>query len=125
MQSFFAKHNFGSFPIAEFPKELLEYNGKSIPDYHDFVKVKIGDSWLTVDAVFDSELEKLGFPKLEWDGLTNIDLPVEASEVFPAEGDMEEHKQRLISALSEQEQRERKQFLADLTSWLDAKRAES
>ncbi len=122
VQSWFAKHDFGKFPIAHWPSELEEFHGKTIPDYHDFLQVKIDNDDVTVDAVFDADLVAYGFPLLAWDGKTSMQLPVEASELFQSEGDMEEHKKRLISALSEYDQKERKRFLSAMTAWLDGKR---
>jgi len=122
VKSFFAKHNFGNFPISSCPEELAEYQGQDIPDYHDFLKIKIGDEWVTLDAVFDSDIVRLGFPKLEWDGTSDMQLPVATSEVFEAKGDMEEHKKMLIAALPEEQQVLRKRFLSDMTEWLDKNR---
>jgi hypothetical protein len=122
VESHFALHDFGKFPIDPWPAELEEFRGKIIPDFHDFLKVTIGGEKLTIDAVFDKELVELGFPALEWDGKTSMALPVEASKIFPAEGDMEEHKVRLIKGLSPEEQELRKRFLKKLTAWLDGKR---
>jgi len=122
VESWFAKHDFGKFPIRPWPSELTEFQHKNIPDYHDFLKVKDGDKWLTVDAVFDKPLSSLGFPTLEWDGKTSMQLPVDASEVFPAEGEMEDYKKKLIGALPEDAQKMRKEFLAAMTTWLDTKR---
>jgi hypothetical protein len=123
VQSWFAKHDFGKFPIAQWPTELQDFKDKDIPDYHDFLKVKVGDDWQTIDAVFDAPLKDLGFPKLEWDGKASMALPVIASDLFPAEGDMEEHKKKLIAGLPEDAQQRRKQFLSAMTKWLDEQRA--
>lgn len=123
VQSWFATHNFGKFPIAQWPSALQEFKDADVPDYHDFLKVKVGGEWLTIDAVFDAPLEELGFPKLEWDGVTSMQLPVESSDLFPAEGDMEEHKKRLIGALPDEAQKRRKAFLSAMTKWLDEQRA--
>jgi len=122
VQSWFARHDFGTFPIKHWPEELKEFQGKYITDFHDFLKVHVGNAWLTVDAVFDAPLAALGFPFLQWDGKTSMQLPVEASEIFPAEGEMEEHKKKLIAGLPEETQRQRKAFLAAMTAWLDTKR---
>lgn len=122
VQSWFAMHDFGQFPIHPWPDALADFQGKHIPDYHDFLKVKVDGNWLTIDAVFDKPLTTLGFPALEWDGETNMELPVRASEVFPAEGEMDEHKKRLIATLPNDQQQARKRFLSALTEWLDAQR---
>jgi len=122
VQSFFALHNFGNFPVRPWPIELSEFKGGDIPDYHDFLKVKIGNNWFVVDAVFDTDIVPLGFPKLEWDGKSDMELPVHTSDVFPSEGDMEAHKKKLIAQLPEDQQVLRKRFLNNLTRWIDDKR---
>ena len=49
-------------------------------------------------------------------------LPVQASATFPAEGEMEDHKKKLIAALPQEQQEQRKTFLSAMTGWLDKKR---
>ena len=122
VQSWFAKHDFGKFPIASWPEALADFKDSDIPDYHDFLKVQIGDEWVTIDAVFDPSLASLGFPLLQWDGQTNMQLPIESSETFQAGGDMETHKKQLIGALTDEQQAKRKTFLSSLTAWLDENR---
>ncbi len=63
-----------------------------------------------------------GIPKLEWDEKSDMELPVDSSDVFPAEGEMETHKKKLIASLSEDQQELRKSFLKDLTRWIDDER---
>ncbi len=123
VESWFALHDFGRFPITPWPDALVEFHGKHIPDYHDFLKVNVDGTWLTIDAVFDAPLVALGFPMLQWDGGTNMKLPVDASEIFQANGDMENHKKRLIAALPAEVQAQRKAFLGAMTAWLDTARA--
>lgn len=122
VQTYFAKHDFGKFPIRPWPEELADFKEKILTDYHDFLKVKIGENRVTVDAIFDADTEKFGFPVADWDGESDMSLPVQADEIFPAEGDPEEHKKRLIAALSERIQKDRKAFLSALTVMLDKKR---
>ncbi len=122
VQSWFAKHDFGVFPIDPWPEELREFRGKALPDYHDFLKVKIDGKWLTVDAIFDLWMDTLGFTVQDWDGVSDMSLPVKSTETFPAEGPVEEHKKRLLAALPEDRQLARKKFLDALTQWLMMKR---
>jgi hypothetical protein len=58
----------------------------------------------------------------DWDGESDMKLPLRAEEVFEAEGEVEEHKKTLIGALPKEMQKERKEFLLALTVWLDATR---
>jgi hypothetical protein len=123
VQSWFAKHNFGVFPVYPWPEALAEFQNQHIPDYHDFLKVNIDGNWQNVDAVFDRKIVDFGFPLLKWDGKNSMQLPVKAIEVFPSQGGMEEHKQELIAKLSLPEQKIRKDFLSSMTKWLDQSRA--
>ena len=122
VQSFFAVHDFSTFPINLWPVELRKFQHRTITDYHDFLKVKVGDRWLTVDAMFDAPLAQRGFPVHDWDGESDMQLPVQSQETFPAEGDAEDHKKRLVASLPEQTQKDRKQFLSALTTWIDGQR---
>lgn len=122
VQSWFARHDFNKFPVTPWPPELAEFQAQALPDYHDFLKVKVDGEWLTIDAIFDKPLEQFGFLVQDWNGVSDMKLPVQTSETFPAEGPMEEQKKRLIGALPPGQQAARKKFLEALTVWLDAKR---
>lgn len=122
VQTYFAKHDFSKFPIRPWPESLADFRAKTLTDYHDFLKVNVDGNWLTVDAIFDTETKGYGFPVADWDGNADMILPVQAEEIFQAQGDPEEHKKSLISALPEQVQKDRKLFLTALTKMLDEKR---
>ena len=122
VQSYFAKHDFSRFPIEPWPEELRQFRNKLLTDYHDFLKVNVEGRWMTVDAVFDQSMKPLGFPVYDWDGLSEMILPVKAQQVFACDADVEEHKKALIAELPLQVQRDRKAFLEALTKWLDGKR---
>lgn len=124
VQSWFAEHDFSQFPIQPWPQTLAEFREKNIPDFHDFLKVNIAGQWITVDAVFDAPLVRLGFPLLQWDGQMSMELPIHALRVFPAEGDVESHKKALIASLPQEVQELRKRFLSSLTAWLEKERRE-
>lgn len=122
VQTWFAKHDFSKFPIHPWPTVLEEFRTKTLPDFHDFLKVKLNDHWITIDAIFDAPLIKLGFTVQNWDGTSNMRLPVLAEETFQAETDVEKHKKRLLQTLNEQQRSDRKLFLSALTTWLQNKR---
>ncbi|MDD4287331.1 MAG: hypothetical protein PHO20_05570 [Candidatus Peribacteraceae bacterium] len=125
VQSWFAEHDFSQFPIHPWPQVLAEFRGKTITDFHDFLKVNISGEWITVDAVFDAPLVRLGFPSLQWDGQNDMKLPIRALQVFPAEVDVESHKKALIASLPQETQELRKRFLSLLTFWLERERLKS
>jgi hypothetical protein len=125
VRSWFARHDFGQFPIHPWPDALAVFKGKIIPDFHDFLKMRVMEEWVTVDAVFDAPLVVLGFPMLRWDGQNSMSLPIHYSEVFPAEEDVEDHKRRLIAELPREIQELRRHFLSRLTVWLKKERLRS
>jgi len=59
----------------------------------------------------------------DWDGETDMKLPVHALETFPVEGDLEKHKQRMIAMHSSENEKNRKGFLLAFTDWLNRERA--
>lgn len=128
-ENWFAKHDFfgkfrqkGKFKMNHWPEELSPYRDAEIIDYHTFLKIKLGDSWILIDAIFDPFMKKFGFPVEDWDGETDMKLPVHADETFPVEGDLEHHKQRLIASHSEENEKNRKNFLLAFTQWLNSER---
>lgn len=123
VQSWFAEHDFSQLPIKLWPQALADFRGKTITDFHDFLKVNISGEWITVDAVFDAPLVRLGFPSLEWDGQRDMILPVRALRVFPAEEPVGHHKKTLIASLPQETQTLRKKFLSSLTAWLEQERS--
>jgi len=118
VQAWFARHDFSAFPIQPWPEPLAEFRTETLPDYHDFLKVKLDGRWVTIDAIFDTPLRSFGFPVQDWDGTSDMPLPVKAMEIFQAEDDVEAHKKLLLQSLPEQQQRNRKLFLQSLTQWL-------
>lgn len=125
VQPYFAKHDFSQFPLQKWPDALREFQSKILTDYHDFLKVDVDGKWVDVDAIFDAFMESKGFPVTNWDGMSDVPLPIKAQEIFPAKGDVEDHKKRLIAALPEQVQKDRKAFLGTLTKWLDDERIQA
>ncbi len=128
-ENWFAKRDFfgkfrhkGKFRMERWPQELSPYRDAEIVDYHTFLKIKLGEKWVLIDAIFDPFMKKFGFPVEEWDGETDMTLPVHAEETFPVEGNLENHKQRLIATHSEENERNRKGFLSAFTEWLNKER---
>ncbi len=119
VNSYFSKHDFKNFPIKDWPDELIHFRSKTLTDFHDFLKVKVGDKWIILDAMFDQDLAPLGFLVQTWDGFSDLEILVSSEDIFPAETDMEAHKIRLISELPKQVQLDRRDFLVQLTKWID------
>ena len=128
-ENWFAKHDFfgkfrhkGKFRMEHWPDELSPYRDMEIIDYHTFLKIKLNNQWVQIDAIFDPLMKKFGFPVEDWDGETDMTLPVHADETFPVEGNLEQHKKRLIATHSEKNENNRKGFLLAFTEWLNSER---
>jgi len=122
VQEHFAKHNMTLFPIRPWPEALASFQGTRIDGFHHFLKVKVGDRFVSVDATFDKALQPLGFPILQWDGKTDMALPVAVESTIQVEGEAGDHMKKLIAALPEDVREQRKAFLKALRSWLDEQR---
>jgi hypothetical protein len=122
VQTWFEKHDFGVLPLHPWPEALGEFRGKSIPDYHDFLKVKVDGTWRTIDAVFDAPLRSLGFPVQDWDGMNDMRLPMHPEETLPAGNDPEGLKKTLLGQVPAEKLELRKRFLSSLTNWLNEER---
>jgi hypothetical protein len=111
-----------TYKIVEFPKNLLEMLEKTdIVDLHNYLKIFVNDRQLVVDATIDRPLKKLGFYTTEnWDGKSSMPLCFPGSDKIWDCGDRgAEEKERLISLLPENIVRARKEFLKNMTSWID------
>ncbi|MDD4319511.1 MAG: hypothetical protein PHW10_04270 [Candidatus Peribacteraceae bacterium] len=123
VEEFWCKHDLTKMPIRPWPDALREFLDEPITGFHDFLKVKIGDRFVTVDATFDKALVSLGFPLLTWDGTTDMTLPVHAEETFPVEPPIDDHKRRLAASLPPAMQERRKLFLKAMKRWIEEERA--
>ncbi len=122
VQEHWARHDLGKLPIDPWPEALEDFRGKPLTGFHDFLKVKVGDVWVTVDATYDKALLALGFPVHDWDGVSDIPLPVSVLETFEVEPPIDDHKKRLVTSLPEEEQLRRKKFLQTLKKWVEEER---
>jgi hypothetical protein len=123
VKEYWARHDFCKMPVAPWPAVLTPFCNAPLTGFHDFLKVRVGERWVTLDATYDKQLKSLGFPVHEWDGKSDVELPVTAEEVFPVEPPIDEHKRRLVAALPEDMRDRRKHFLKTLKKWLEEERA--
>ena len=126
VQDCIVMHRFNDL-LVKFPESIAKILDKTeIIDPHNFLKVKIDNSWITIDATWDKPLKELGFPVNEsWNGMTNQSLAVRADgKIFEAEN-INELKEQLLAKLPEEVQKQRKIFLSELTDWLDTWREEN
>ncbi len=122
VKDYWARHDFRDMPIKPWPKVLEQFSKETLTGFHDFLKVRVGVKWVTVDATFDRPLAKLGFPVREWDGNSDVELPVAALETFPVVPPIDDQKRKLVAALPEEMRERRKRFLKTLKKWLEEER---
>jgi hypothetical protein len=118
-KNFVALHKFIDLPI-KYPSNLMDILNKSdIIDPHNFIKIKIDNKWITVDATWDKTLKKYGFPVTEnWNGKSSMNLcviPLDIEEV----ADPIKYKEQKLSLLPKKIQEDRKLFLKSLSIWLN------
>jgi hypothetical protein len=113
------------YGLVELPDNLREQLVRwEIIDFHNYVKILVNDTWITVDATIDLPLTKLGFYTTEhWDGLSDMPLCFVGSHKVWDCGDKGfERKAELTGSLPQELQDARQRFLVTLTDWLDSMR---
>ena len=122
VKDFIAMHKFNDFKV-DFPEEIKEVlNRTEIIDPHNFFKILVDDSWITVDVTWDKPLKSLGFPVTEdWDGKSDMELCIIPIEIIETDDPIGLKKEKL-SELPENVQSDRKLFLERMTSWLETVR---
>lgn len=111
-----------TYGVVNFPNPLQQMlETVEIVDFHNYLQVRQGEKWLTVDASIDLPLTELGFYTTEhWDGESDMPLCFAGSDKVWACGDRgEKAKQELTGQLPEKLRAARNEFLEELTRWID------
>jgi hypothetical protein len=112
-------HKYRDLPrMVEYPHhlKLLLHKGHGIPDYHNFIKLSLKGTWITLDATFEDDL-KDHFVVNEWDGRSDTRLsvkPIRAWEVKDPVG----FKLTKLAEMPSEIQNCRKEFLGAFSDWL-------
>jgi hypothetical protein len=96
-------------------RPLLQ-RGDGIPDYHNFIKLYLKGTWVTLDATFEADLKDY-FVVNEWDGRGDTKLsvkPIMAWEVKDPVG----FKLIKLAEMPSEIQNCRKEFLTAFSDWL-------
>ena len=120
VKDFIILHNFNNLPAA-FPVNIQQiFKEQTVTDPHNFIKIKINDKWIAVDATWDIGLKKLGFPINEnWNGTSDMEISVSlGGEIFETDNPLY-LKEQLIKNLSNDVVTARKLFLKECTQWLN------
>ena len=113
------------YGLVALPGELRQMlEQKEVIDFHNYVRIFIDSTWVTVDVTIDLPLRKLGFYTTEnWDGKSDMPLCfVGSHKVWDCGDNGMEKKAELTDRLPEHIRDARHQFLISLTGWLDGLR---
>jgi len=114
-------------PGNDYPKRFKEIlRTHRVIDFHHFVKLKMGNRWLSLDATWDALLHHFGFPvNFGWKGDSDTLIAVKPIMFYPETDDLISLKIKLIAELPPQEQEIRAEFMTLLTEWLREIRSEA
>ena len=114
-----------TYGLVKLPDELIQVlETTEVVDFHNYVKILMGNRWLTVDATIDPPLRKLGFYTTEhWDGKSDMPLCfVGTHKVWDCGDEGLEKKAQLTAMLPKEISEARLLFLRKLTKWIDSLR---
>jgi hypothetical protein len=116
VKNFIVKHNF-----KDLPNDISKLLGpKDMFDLHNFLKIKINNKWITVDATWDKDLEELGFPvNHKWDGKSDMQLAVKTQEEVREVKDPIASKVEFINQLPKDVRIEREMALKAFNNFLE------
>jgi len=111
-----------TYGLVRFPDELVRMLQETeIVDFHNYVELRVGERWVTLDATIDPPLRRLGFHTTErWDGRSSMPLCFAGShKVWSCGDDGLARKAELTARLPDESRAARKRFLVRLTAWID------
>jgi len=113
-------HRFNESLIG-FPEHLQAILQKNEDvDLYDYLQIQVDGEWIDVDATWPLPLREYGFPVTdEWDGVSSMLLSVVADETMVVRGDPERMKEEMLSKLTPRQRQLRKQFLEELSKWVN------
>lgn len=115
----------GNYEIVNFSEELIDMLKEyEIIDFHNYLKIFIDGKWIQLDVTIDKPLKKLGFFTTEnWDGKSDMPLCFcGTNKIWDCEDNGMEQKRNLVNQLPEKIRTARKEFLEQLTKWIDVLR---
>lgn len=110
------------YNVVNLPAELNAlFEKDEIVDFHNYIKIYNDNKWIQVDVTIDLPLKELGFHVEEnWDGKTYMPLCfVGTHKVWDCGDDGPKKKAELIAQLPKCTEDARKNFLKELTKWID------
>lgn len=109
--------DYADLPI---PAEILQVRGVTT-DVHDAIQLKVDTEWVYIDATWNAELQKLGFPvTTDWNGVSPTRMVTNGSVMIVNEFDeMNMESFFLKHSIQWPERQKNRQFVKDLNAWLD------
>ena len=114
------------YQVVRFSKNLIKMLKKyEIIDFHNYLMILINEKWIQIDVTIDKPLKKLGFFTTEnWDGKSDMPLCFcGTSKIWDCGDNGMEQKRILVNQLPKKVRDARKEFLEQLTDWIDNLRA--
>jgi Transglutaminase-like superfamily. len=94
-------------------------DGEGVCDFHQYVRFRIRDRWLKLDATWHDALIPFGFPvNRDWRGDRDTVLAASPLREYPAVEDLVAYKKQLLSQLTSEQQELRTKFFTRLTEWM-------
>ncbi|SDW16218.1 hypothetical protein SAMN05444411_101184 [Lutibacter oricola] len=121
VKEFIVMHSFNEIGV-DFPKKVQQIlDNTNIVDPHNFIKIKVNNQWLTIDATWNLQLKQFNFPINEiWNGNKSMPISVKCTNEVYETTQPEKLKKELIQKLPKKVQNQRLLFLKECTKWLDS-----
>ena len=110
------------YDVVELPDNLMNLLEKNeIVDFHNYLMIQTDQKWVQLDVTIDAPLKALGFHVVEnWDGKSDMPLCFVGSHKIWDCGDKGfEKKVEFTSMLHESIEEARKEFLKNMTAWIE------
>lgn len=92
---------------------------EEVPDFHHYLRVREGESWVALDATWHDALAPFGFPvNRDWDGTGDTRLAAEPMRTYPPAENLAAFKEELLLELSPGQRARRRRFFQLLTDWI-------
>jgi hypothetical protein len=103
----------------KFTPNMNKLLAKPLTIYHTFIKIKVHNTWIIVDASNDS---KLGVPyQKTWDGKSDTLLAVKPLRFFHTQNP-EAFKEKAMAKRTKNEKEQEKKFMPLFFQWIDKSR---
>ena len=93
--------------------------GPDVCDFHHYVRVRVDDRWLKLDATWHDELIPFGFSvNSNWKGDEDTRLAARPLKEYPAVEDLAAWKVQMLTELTDKQRDLRSRFFHRVTEWM-------